>query len=106
MSDIVAKLWGFCHTLKHDGIGYAFYVEQLTFMLFIKMAEERGLELPKKRDWNTLSSLSGPDLIDGYPDMLGALAKPQGILSDIFAGPQTRSNKPRNAKRLSHATES
>ena len=66
MSDIVNKLWGFCHTLKHDGIGYAFYVEQLTYMLFIKMAEERGVELPKKCDWNTLSNLSGTDLVDGY----------------------------------------
>lgn len=44
MSDIVAKLWGFCHTLKHDGIGYSFCVEQRTFVLFIKMAEERARE--------------------------------------------------------------
>ena len=43
MSDIVTKLWGFCHTLRHEGIGYAFYVEQLTCMLFIKMAEEAAV---------------------------------------------------------------
>jgi type I restriction enzyme M protein len=100
MSDIVNKLWGFCHTLKHDGIGYAFYVEQLTFMLFIKMAEERGVQLPKKCDWNTLSNLSGTELVDGYTDMLRALGKTQGILGDIFAGAQNRFNKAVNLKKL------
>jgi type I restriction enzyme M protein len=43
MTDIVAKLWGFCHTLRHDGIDYGDYIEQLTYLLFLKMAEERGL---------------------------------------------------------------
>ena len=42
MSDIVQKLWGFCHTLRHDGIDYGDYIEQLTYLLFFKMAEERG----------------------------------------------------------------
>jgi len=37
MIDVVQKLWGFCHTLRHDGIGYTEYIEQLTFMLFLKM---------------------------------------------------------------------
>lgn len=50
MSDVVQKLWGFCHTLRHDGIGYTEYVEQLTYLLFLKMAHERGLELPRKCD--------------------------------------------------------
>jgi hypothetical protein len=40
MSDVVQTLWGFCHTLRHDGIGYTEYVEQLTYLLFIKMADE------------------------------------------------------------------
>ena len=51
MSDVVQTLWGFCHTLRHDGIDYGDYIEQLTYLLFLKMADERGLELPKDCDW-------------------------------------------------------
>ena len=47
MSDVVQKLWGFCHTLRHDGIDYGDYIEQITYLLFLKMADERGVELPK-----------------------------------------------------------
>ncbi|MHB1572239.1 MAG: N-6 DNA methylase, partial [Solirubrobacteraceae bacterium] len=93
MSDIVNRLWGYCHTLRHEGIGYAFYVEQLTYLLFIKMAEERGIDLPKRCDWNTLSNLSGTELLDGYTDILRTLGKTQGILGDIFSGSQNRFTK-------------
>ncbi len=41
MADIVSKLWGFCHTLRHDGIDYGDYIEQLTYLLFLKMIEEK-----------------------------------------------------------------
>jgi len=47
MSDVVQKLWGFCHTLRHDGIDYGDYIEQITFLLFLKMADEKGVELPR-----------------------------------------------------------
>ena len=53
MSDIVQKLWGFCHTLRHDGIDYGDYIEQLTYLLFLKMAEERGTKLPPGCDWDS-----------------------------------------------------
>jgi type I restriction enzyme M protein len=46
MADIVTKLWGFCHTLRHDGIDYGDYIEQLTYLLFLKMIEEKGVEIP------------------------------------------------------------
>ena len=46
MSDIVQKLWGFCHTLRHDGVDYGDYIEQITYLLFLKMADERGVEHP------------------------------------------------------------
>ena len=58
MSDIVQKLWGFCHTLRHDGVDYGDYIEQLTYLLFLKMADERGVELPKDCDWAALSDRS------------------------------------------------
>ena len=47
MTDIVQKLWGFCHTLRHDGIDYGDYIEQITYLLFLKMADERGIELSR-----------------------------------------------------------
>ena len=47
MSDVVQKLWGFCHTLRHDGIDYGDYIEQITYLLFLKMADEQGVELPE-----------------------------------------------------------
>ena len=43
MADIVNKLWGFCHTLRHDGVDYGDYIEQLTYLLFLKMADEKGI---------------------------------------------------------------
>src|SRR5262249_7443090 len=46
MSDVVQKLWGFCHTLRHDGIDYGDYIEQITFLLLLKLADERAIELP------------------------------------------------------------
>jgi type I restriction-modification system DNA methylase subunit len=49
MSDIVQKLWGFCHTLRHDGIDYGDYIEQLTYLLFLKMADERGIDLSRTK---------------------------------------------------------
>ena len=48
MSDIVQKLWGFCHTLRHDGVDYGDYIEQLTYLLFLKMADERGVQLERE----------------------------------------------------------
>lgn len=45
--DVVQKLWGFCHTLRHDGIDYGDYIEQITYLLFLKMADERAVEVPK-----------------------------------------------------------
>ena len=44
MTDIVGKLWGFCHTLRQDGIDYGDYIEQLTYLLFLNMIEEKGAE--------------------------------------------------------------
>jgi type I restriction enzyme M protein len=100
MSDIVQKLWGFCHTLRHDGIDYGDYIEQITFLLFLKMADERGVELPKNCAWPTLRDASGTGLIDTYTDILRRLAKERGILGDIFTEAQCRFNKPVNLKQL------
>src|SRR6187401_1447107 len=100
MSDVVQKLWGFCHTLRHDGIDYEDYIEQITFLLFLKMADERAIDLPKKCDWPTLLGVNNAELIDHYTDTLRALARQPGILGDIFAEAQCRFNKPVNLRQL------
>ena len=90
MTDIVQKLWGFCHTLRHDGIDYGDYIEQITYLLFLKMADERGSLAAATRscDWPTAlaDSRRARQLIDHYVDVLRTLGKQPGILGDIFAG--------------------
>src|SRR5580658_468485 len=100
MTDIVQKLWGFCHTLRHDGIDYGDYIEQLTYLLFLKMADERDIELPKGCDWPSLVNKSGTALQDHYIDLLRKLGQQRGLLGDIFAGAQSRFNNPVNLKKL------
>jgi type I restriction enzyme M protein len=100
MTDITNKLWGFCHTLRHDGIDYGDYIEQITYLLFLKMADERGVQLPKKCDWPTLRNINNAELIDSYTDALRLLSRQPGILGDIFTEAQCRFNKPVNLKQL------
>lgn len=100
MTDVVQKLWGFCHTLRHDGIDYGDYIEQITYLLFLKMADERAVELPKDCDWAYLKEQSGTQLTEDYGDILKDLGKQKGILGDIFAGAQSRFTNPVNLKRL------
>lgn len=100
MTDVVGKLWGFCHTLRHDGIDYGDYIEQITYLLFLKMADERAVDLPENTDWAFLRKQSGTDLIDAYVEALRLLGKEKGILGDIFAGAQNRFTNPVNLKRL------
>jgi type I restriction enzyme M protein len=117
MTDIVQKLWGFCHTLRHDGIDYGDYIEQITYLLFLKMADERAISLSaltydeegqrgrrvqRKKDcsWPALRKRSGIDLTDHYAETLRILGKQPGILGDIYAGAQSRFSNPVNLKKL------
>jgi type I restriction enzyme M protein len=113
MSDIVQKLWGFCHVLRHDGIDYGDYIEQLTYLLFLKMADERGIDLSAvqyKNDrgqviktdcsWPSLYKKTGTAALDHYVDVIRTLGKQSGILGDIFAGAQSRFNNPVNLKKM------
>ena len=98
--DVVNKLWGFCNTLRHDGIDYGDYIEQLTYLLFLKMADEKGIDIPSDCDWETLKSYSGTDLTDRYLMLLRDLQKQEGLLKDIFTQAMPRFNNPVNLKRL------
>jgi type I restriction enzyme M protein len=65
-SSIVSKVWAFCQTLRDDGVGYGDYLEQLTYLLFLKMVDEyskpphnRTMPIPKAYSWETLTTKSG-----------------------------------------------
>lgn len=105
MTDVVGKLWGYAHSLRHDGVDYGDYIEQLTYMLFLKMADEQGIELPKSTDWPYLRKQSGTELVDVYQDALRMLGKQQGMLGDIFSGAQNRLTKPATLSRLIKAID-
>jgi len=100
VSDIVNKLWGFCHTLRHDGIDYGDYIEQVTYLLFLKMADEKNVKIPAGCEWERLKEKSGVDLTDFYTEVLRTLREAPGILGDIFAQSMSRFNNPVNLKRL------
>ena len=100
MSDIVQKLWGFCHTLRHDGVDYGDYIEQLTYLLFLKMADEKAVVIPKSCDWESLRALSGTKLTDHYNEVLRKLRESEGLLGAIFTQATSRFNNPVNLRRL------
>ena len=71
-STLVQKVWNFCHTLRDDGVSYGDYLEQLTYLLFLKLAHEyaqppyeRTSGIPKSCQWPTLTSKVGEPLEDG-----------------------------------------
>jgi type I restriction enzyme M protein len=100
MPDVVQKLWGFCNILLHDGINYGDYIEQLTYLLFLKLADEKGVDVPTGYDWNGLLDVSGTALTDHYQDTLRTLGRQTGLLGDIFAGALSKFREPVNLKRL------
>lgn len=98
--DIVKKLWGFCNTLRDEGMNYGQYIEQLTYLLFLKIASEKDLDIPKNYNWESLLDKSGTDLLEHYQDCLRELGKQGGILTDIFAGALSQFRSPINLKKL------
>jgi len=77
---IVSKVWSFCHTLRDDGVGYGDYLEQITYLIFLKMADEysrppysRDVGIPAEHKWATLKSRKGAELEDHYVATLRAL---------------------------------
>ncbi len=100
MIDVVAKLWDFCSYLRHEGITYGNYIEQLTYLLFLKMAKEKESELPKGCTWDDLIKKSGSEILETYSLILQTLGKEKGMLGDIFARSRSEFSNPTNLKKL------
>jgi type I restriction enzyme M protein len=75
-------------------VDYGDYIEQLTFLLFIKMADERGVTIPAECEWASLKGYSGTSLTDHYVEILRKLRDAKGLLGDIFAQAMPRFNNP------------
>ena len=88
MPDVAALLWNYCHTLRHDGIDYGDYIEQLTYLLFLKMAEERDIDLPVEANWKLIRD--EPQALSAYREILKTLSGQPGILGQIYTGAQSR----------------
>ena len=104
---VVQKLWNYCNVLRDDGLSYGDYVEQLTCLLFLKMAHEQTQEawsrpsiLPNGYDWPTLLSRSGNGLEAQYRHTLEHLGKQTGMLGIIFRKAQNKIQDPAKLERL------
>lgn len=104
---LVAKLWNYCNILRDDGLSYGDYVEQLTYLLFLKMADEqkrapfnRSSVVPDGLDWSSLVRLDGDELEVHYRRILNRLGRHPGILGIVFRKAQNRIQDPAKLKRL------
>ncbi len=100
-STIISKVWNFCNTLRDDGVSYGDYLEQLTYLLFLKLADEfskppynRSLPIPKDYNWESLTLLKGADLETHYSKILRELGKQKGILGQVFTKSQNKIQDP------------
>jgi type I restriction enzyme M protein len=106
-SSLVQKVWNFCHTLRDDGLGYGDYLEQLTYLLFLKLAHEyaqppysRDTQIPHGCDWSTLTARTGEPLEAQYLHVLQMLGKQAGMLGAIFFKAQNKIQDPAKLSRL------
>ena len=106
-SSIIGKVWSFCNTLRDDGVGYGDYLEQITFLLFLKMADEfskppynRKLPIPRKYDWESLTDKRGAELESHYAELLRELSKQKGALGQIYLKSQNKIQDPAKLYKL------
>ena len=104
-TSIISKVWGMCGPLRDDGVSYGDYLEQLTYLIFLKMSDEyakppykRKTGIPEGYSWSDMNTLKGAELETKYKEILENLSEQGGILSKIFKG---ATNKISNAAILS-----
>jgi type I restriction enzyme M protein len=114
-SQIGTRVWSYANVCRDDGLSYMAYVEQLTFLLFLKMADEltkppynQPNRIPKGKDengtfacdWPSLLNKDGTDLYAHYRRVLGALGKQKGLLGTIFKEGECKIKDPAKLRRL------
>ncbi len=106
-SSIVQRVWNYCNVLRDDGVSYGDYVEQLTYLLFLKMDYEqtrppfnKSSKIPKELNWSSLVTKDGDELEVHYRHILETLGKEKGLLGVIFRKSQIKIQDPAKLKRL------
>jgi type I restriction enzyme M protein len=105
-STIVQRLWNYCNVLRDDGMSYGDYVEQLTYLLFLKMDAEnvsmlgRPSAIPGQFNWGSLQRLDGDDLETHYRAILTGLGQGAGLIPVIFRKAQNKIQDPAKLRRL------
>ncbi|MFA5837730.1 MAG: class I SAM-dependent DNA methyltransferase [Bellilinea sp.] len=105
-STIVQRVWNYCNVLRDDGMSYGDYLEQLTYLLFLKMDDENEHQLhkpsavPAEYNWASLRNLSGDELEIHYRQLLGELGKGSGLIPVIFRKAQNKIQDPAKLERL------
>ena len=104
---IVSRVWSFCTTLRDDGVSYGDYLEQLTYLIFLKMADEyagaphhRDVGIPDTWDWQSLRKKRGAELERHYATLLRELGTKPGMLGQIFTKAQNKIQDPAKLYRL------
>lgn len=96
---LVKKVWDIANVLASAGVGFTDYITQLTYILFLKMDDEKeelglGSSLPEGYKWKDIVDLSGDDLIDKYEEVLKELSKDDGLIGTIFTKASNKINSP------------
>jgi type I restriction enzyme M protein len=106
-ASIVSKVWSFCTTLRDDGVSYGDYLEQLTYLIFLKMADEysqppysRKVGIPAEYNWPSLKAKRGAELEVHYVTLLRELGSKPGMLGSIFTKAQNKIQDPAKLYRL------
>lgn len=104
---IVSKVWSMCTVLYNDGVSYSDYLEQITYLMFMKMVDEYSkppynyeISLPEGHSWEDLRLLTGSNLEVQYKESLEKLGEVPGILMEIFSGAQNKINEATNLRKI------
>ena len=112
-STISNKVWNIAGILFDGGVSNSDYLEQITYLLFLKMVDEdmkmpeelrwnnwRNLELPSDCDWSLLMSKSGEELKEHYGKILSMLSKKTGMIGEIYRGAQNKIQTPEHLRKV------
>lgn len=99
VSGLVLKVWNYAHVLKDDGLAFMDYTEQITYLLFLKMAWEQrqtgASEIPSRYTWGVLQNFTdNSKRLERYHQGLRKLSELPGLIGLIFTKPQSKINDP------------
>ena len=102
---LVKKVWDIANVLAAAGVGFTDYITQLTYVLFLKMDDEKeslglGSSIAEGYKWKELMELNGPDLVEKYEEILSELAKDDGLIGTIFTKASNKISSPVHLKKV------